>query len=130
MLQLDLQLIGDALSGAGIELPAAEEESLPACDWSRQIVLVKKRKVYAQARAEQRENNENDHGLCKGFSTVYLVEITGAQMGLEVRGQLVGLEWSRGPGTRLPVRMSSLCAILLLQFRRMRTPRRVARKLV
>ena len=67
MLQLNLQLIGDALSGAGIELPAAQEESLPAWDWSKQIVLVKKRKVYAQARAEQRENNENDQTCVKAF---------------------------------------------------------------
>ncbi len=66
MLQLNLQLIGDALSGAGIELPAAEEESLPA--WgSRQIVLVKKRKVYAQARAEQGKNNENNQACVKAF---------------------------------------------------------------
>ena len=67
MLQLNLQLISDALSGAGIELPAAEEESLPAWDWSRQIVLVKKRKVYAQARAEQREKNENNQACVKAF---------------------------------------------------------------
>lgn len=67
MLQIQLQLIGDALSGAGIELPAAEEESLPALDWSRQIVLVKKRKVYAQARADQGENNENNQACVKAF---------------------------------------------------------------
>lgn len=50
-------------------------------------------------------------------------------MGLEVRGQLVGPEWEAFV-SRLPVGMSSLAAILLLQFRRMRTPRRAARKLV
>src|SRR5260370_40364524 len=48
-------------------------------------------------------------------------------MGLEVRGQLVGPEWEVF-ASRLPVGMSSLAAILLLQFRRMRTPRRAARK--
>ncbi len=50
-------------------------------------------------------------------------------MGLEVREQLVGPEWVAFV-SRLPVGMSSLAAILLLPFRRMRTQRRAARKLV
>ena len=67
MLQLNLQLIGDALSSAGIELPAAEEESLPTWDWSGQVIVAKKRKVYAQARTDQREDNENDQACVKAF---------------------------------------------------------------
>ena len=50
-------------------------------------------------------------------------------MGLEVKGQLVGPEWEVFVSPLL-VGMSSLAAILLPPFRRMRTPRRVARKLV
>src|SRR5258706_5326701 len=67
IVQFDLQFVGDALSSAKIELPAAQEESLSACNWNGRVILVKKHEVCAQCRTEQRENNEDNQDRVKAF---------------------------------------------------------------
>ncbi len=48
MLQVDLQLVGDALGSAGIQLPTAQEEGLTARNGCRRTILMEKREVRAQ----------------------------------------------------------------------------------
>src|SRR5258706_5575419 len=67
IVQINLQLVGDALSSAKIELPAAKKESLSAWNWNGRVILVKKHEVCAQSRTEQRENNEDNQGRVKAF---------------------------------------------------------------
>ena len=67
MLQVNLQLIADTLSGAIIKLSAAQEKGQPTRDRSWLIILMKKCEIDTETGTNQREKNKDNQSRIKAF---------------------------------------------------------------